>query len=520
MKTYFILRNFLEESLNSYSVGIAMKSYKIGGLQTLTNQFFVDNQVVAGYAPTAYYFCGVQSNGTNPVPSLDPLTVNSYNPFSKHLGTKYPLVNGLMRGLPIGTLNGNDYGQGVLNIGVDLPTVLTGSNGFLNGAFFIEIDYTKDLYIEFDIITNVINNELFEEPQILRKYKIIWDVKNCYREFSYYSFQTGQDYQDAGLGFLKGETKERQDPFIDFSQIPCGGEGEKKCDDKERTRSFALFIDIPKIEDEVETIKECCYSAEVFAQAEGNDYEKNDFTGVWHKKQVPSETAEFVLVNLATSDEYDLNDNSLGVYKNFGSITDNPNLKTFILQWKKVLLAYGEGVYTIVKRVSIAGVDYEESNINYTLKTYSVKRADKTVRIDIATNGLMERLKVDFINSGFTTSLRFGGFFGRREPKYEEDNIVYSTFVSEQISMMQTNEYTLQSNLLPSCMTQPIIDFMLFANDIYMNDYNLNNHLRDFIKFPVKFSDNKGTNYFSTTTKANLNLTFSDKKVDNIKRNY
>lgn len=519
MKTYFIIRNFIEDSLVSQSVGIAMKSYKIDNTETLTTDFFIDNKVVSAIAKESYFFCNVQPNGTNPQPSLEGLLVNSFNPFSKHLGTNYALTNGLMRGLPIGTINGNNYGEGVLNIGVDIPKVLTGSNLIVEGAFFINIDYSKNIYIEFDIITNIINNKVYDEPQTLRKYKIEWNVQNCKRSFSYFSYETKENYQDSGMGFLKGVLNLNEDPYINFKEIECGFKD--NCKDKELTRSFALFVELPKENKEIaETIKECCYQSEVFAQLEGNENEKNDYSGFWHKKQVPSETAKFFIVNLNNNEEKELNDNTYGIYKDFGTILENGYLKTFILNWKKVLQIEGEGNYTVVKRVNIAGINYEESDINYTLRNWSEKRADKTVRIDIKTNGLMERLKVDFTNSNFETSLRFGGFFGRREPKYEEDNIIYSNFVSEQVSMIQTNEYTLQSNLLPSCVTQPIIDFLLFANDIYLNDYNLNNHLRDLIKKEVKFADNKGTTYFSTTTKAILNLTFSDKIVDNIKRNY
>jgi len=525
MKTYFILRGFLDECLNnSVSTGLSMKSYKIDNVETLTNDFFIDNQVVSADPIASYGFCKANDQGTSLIATTDPVLVNSYNPFSKHLGTDFNLVDGLKRGMPIGTLNGKDYGQGVLKIGVDKPYVLTDYDFelFRNGAFFIDIDYTKNLYIEFDVLTNIINGSVYEVPQLFRKYKIIWDVNSCKTEFSYYSYQTLQTYQDWDYGFLSGESPNELGYYgsghLDFSLIPCGNNGE--CLDKERTISYALLVDIPKVTEQAETIQECCYQAEVFAQMEESDDDKNDYTGFWHKKQVPNETANFFLVDLGNNEETPLNDNALGIYKNFGSINDNPNLKTFVLKWKKVLQAKGEGVYTVVKRVSIAGVNYEEADINYKLRSWSVKMADKTVRIDIRTNGLMERLNVDFENSNFETALRFNGFFGRREPKYEEDNIIYSNFVSEQISMMQTNEYTLQSNLLPSCMTQPIIDFLLFANDIYLNDYNLNNHLRDLIKFPVKFADNKGTNYFSTTTKAVLNLTFSDKNVNNIKRNY
>ena len=517
MKAYFIIRDFVNDAYISESSGIALKSYKIDGIETLTDQFFIENQIVSAIGKDDYFYCIADPDGSNPVGSEN---YNTYNPFNKHLGTVYPLVNDMMRGLPIGTKSGNNYGLGVMNIGVDVPKVQTFGSGLIEGAFFIEIDFTKDLYVEFDIITNVVNTEVFTEPQTIRKYKIIWDVKKCYKEFSYFSFQTNFNYNDSGFGFLKGAITlaSGESPFIDFNAIECG-EG-VKCQDKERTISYALFIDIPDEEISPETIKSCCHQSIVFAQTDGTDNDKNDYTGIYHKKQIQSETAKFFLINLSTNDEIELNDNNLGVYKNFGSIAENPDLKTFILSWNRVLSELGEGVYTILKRVTIAGMNYEQSDINYTLKIWSAKKADKTVRIDILTNGLMERLKVDFKNSNFETSLRFGGFFGRREPKFEEDNIIYSNYVSEQISMKQTNEFLLQSNLLPSCITKQIFDFVLFANDIYITDYNLNNHLRDLIKYPVKYGDNKGTNYFSTSTSAVINLSFTDKIVNNIKRNY
>lgn len=520
MKAYFILKDFVEDSWNAQSAGFSLKSYKIGGVETLTSDFFTDNQVVSANPQLDYYYYNTYPDGSNPEPQLDINGVPNFNLFYKHLKTNFNFDNGIPIGFPIGTQNGKNYGLGVLNMGVDKYAIVDGFSSYENGCFFVDVDFTKSLYIEFDILINNVNGQVYSDPQLFRKYKIIWNKKTCTHTFSYFSYETGLTYEEDLRGFLAGAFQRSQQIFIDFSGIECGGEEVTGCDNKERTRSFALFVDIPKNQDPVDTIKECCYNAEVLAQVEGNDYEKNDYTGIFHKMQVPNETADFVLVNVGTSDEYELNDNNLGVLKDFGTIAENQTLKTFVLEWKKVLLAHGEGTYTIIKRVNIAGIEYEESNINYTLRAYSVSRADKTVRLDIATSGYMERLKTDFANSDFKTSLRFGGFFGRREPKYEEDNIIYSNFESSQISMMQTNEYTLQSNLLPSCITQPILDFMLFANDIYINDYNLNNHLRDFIKFPVKFSDNKGTSYFSSTTKANLNLTFSDKKVDNIKRNY
>lgn len=524
MKSYFILRDFLGDALKTRNVGIILHTYKVDGVETLTPQFFADTQGEETANPgETYDFCTVDNEGNNPVSNTN--TPNSYNPFWYHFGTKYEQVNGLRRGAPVGTLNGNDYGPGVQKIGVDKPSVLTGSDGFLQGAFFIDIDFTKSLDISFDIVTSLIDGTVYENPVILKRYKISWFPEYCYKSFSFFSEQTQMTYNELNLGFLKGVTpdlarEENVSPFIDLTPF-CTPPTTGDCPDKERTRSFAMFVNIPPADEVKDRIKECCYEAVVLAQPNGNDYEKNDFTGVYHKKQVASETADFFLVNVNDpANEIALDDDAYGSFKDFGSILDNPNLKTFVLSWAKVLQTLGVGTYTILKKVTIGQITYEEADMNFTLKPFSQYYADKTVRMDVEMNGFLERLQVDFVNSGFRTSLRYHGFFGRREPKYVEDNLVHTNYRKEQISMRENSEYTMQSNNLPFCMTSHIIDFMLLANTIYFNDYNFNNHNRNIVKFAVTLADNKGMGYSVTSTKAKFNLTFTEKKVDNIKRNY
>jgi len=514
MKTYFIIRDFFTDAALARTAAIVLKSYKIGGIETLTNDFCLDN-ISPGSNPTEFEYCTGSADGSEFTDTTPPGTGNSFNPWLS-CRINFPFTNSVHRGKCAGAINGKDYGEGIKNLYVDLPEVVAANLVLTKGAFALDIDYTQSLYVEFDILSNYRDGQFYNDPAIYRTHKIVWNPQTCTKEFSYTSVKTGDKYQDDTYGFLTGE---KGNPVIDFRDIPCGGTG-TGCDDKERTRSFALFVDIPKPVANVDVIKECCHIANVLAQTTGKDYEKNDFTGFYHKRQVPGETATFVLVNLTDSSETVLNNGTFGVYKNFGDIEENPDLKTFVLSWQKVLQEIGSGSFTVVKRVNISGLQYEVSDINYTLNEYSTRRADKTIRIDVKANGYMERLGIDFKNSAFETAQRLGGFFGRREPKFEEDNIVYSNFVSTQISMRQTNEYMLQTNLLPSCITTQVFDFMLFANDIFLNDYNLNNHNRDYIKFPVKFGENKGTGYATTTTKAVLNLTFSEKKVDNIKRNY
>lgn len=310
--------------------------------------------------------------------------------------------------------------------------------------------------------------------------------------------------------------------FIDQSDFPCA-DGFDPCTMKERTLSFALFVDIPTQPITPEAVfKECCYNHIVLASSTSSSKEKNDFTGFYHKRQLANETLEFVMIDLSDSSEYILNDDTYGVFKNFNSFDDQPDLATFVLDWRLVLLDtnLGPGSYKVVKRTNLAGLAVEEEFLVYNLQEFSSERADNTVRIDVTMSGLLERPNIDFTGTDFKTSLRVPGFFGRREPSWEEDNIVNRQFEKRQISMRQTNQFKFQTNMVPDCITNEIVDFMLFSDDIRMTDYNLNNHSYDFVDFCVKLANNEGTRYIPQSRKAQLNLVFDDKIVDNNKRNF
>lgn len=294
-----------------------------------------------------------------------------------------------------------------------------------------------------------------------------------------------------------------------------------KCPYKERTISYALGVNIPTPgQDPDEIFKECCYNHFIFADENSSEDFKNDYSGFYHQRQLPSETVDFVLVHLETGDEFDLNDGTFGNFYQFGSFPTNPNLKGYLLKWKKVLENIGQGNFKVLKRQTIAGINVEIPSITFTLRQFSSSLANKTTRMDVVMNGLLIKSGVDFSGIGWKHSIRVPGFFGRREPQFEEDNIVNRQYEKRQISMKQTNEFKFQTNLIPDCLTNEILDFMLFANDIYFNDYNLNNHSYDYVKFGVKFASNEGTEYGVKTRKARLNLTFNDKFENNWKRNF
>jgi len=308
--------------------------------------------------------------------------------------------------------------------------------------------------------------------------------------------------------------------YVDNSEFACNSI-DLQCAFRERTISFANFVQIPEPVEPPEVIfKECCYLHYVLASSEDDSSYKNDFSGFWHQRQVPSETAEFVMIDMSNDTEYELNDDTYGDFKDFGAISNNGNLKYFVLDWKKVLLDLGEGAYKVVKRLGVVGLEIEQEYLVYNLKEYSSLYSDKTFRMDVTMSGLLEEYNADFTDSGFKSSLRVPGFFGRGDFSLEEDILVDRNYNKRQISIKQTRTYKLQTNLIPVCVKDEITDFLILSDDIRINDYNLNNHSYSYVDFAVKFENNDGTEYFTETRKAILNLVFNDKVVNKNKRNY
>jgi hypothetical protein len=306
---------------------------------------------------------------------------------------------------------------------------------------------------------------------------------------------------------------------IDLPSISCNQVD--PCPYKERSVSYATGVVIPEPGlDPEEIFKECCYIHNVFADANSSQDFKNDYSSFYHQKQLNNESVSFVLLHMEFDTEYQLNNGTFGQFFGFGSFPENINLTGYLVEWKKVLAEIGPGSFKVIKRVNIAGVDVEMNSIVFTLSQFTSRKADHTVRIDVVMNGRLIKTGVDFTGTGWKHSIRVPGFFGRREPGIEEDNLIKRTYEKKQISARQTNEYKFQTNLIPDCLTNEIWDFILLSNDIYFNDYNLNNHSYDFIKFGAKFASNDGTDYSPNTRKARLNLTFNDKFENNIKRNF
>lgn len=296
-------------------------------------------------------------------------------------------------------------------------------------------------------------------------------------------------------------------------------ENKSPCADSERTIAYATRIIIPEPPEPDRGFKECCYDNLVLASLTSDKYHHNDFNSFFFQKQISTDECDFVLIELSTGDEFALNNGIYGQFWDFGDFTEQPNLTVYKVEWKKVLQVLGSGLYQIKKEITVAGMTFTELSNTYNLEQFTTSKADETVRIDCVMDGKLIHLGVDFKGTGYSTSCRTKGYFGNRNPEYEQDNIVKRNYEPIQISMSQENEYHYQTGLLPVCITEIIYDFILFGNKIYLNDYNRSNHSYQYNKFWVELSGNKGANYYAGERHSRINLTFTDSKRNKRKLN-
>lgn len=517
IRTYFLMGDIFEQAKPFKTGRINISEYKIGGVDQLTNEYVNDQLSLPGSVPGVewgYSKCNVDSSVCGISEQYD-----GFNPFFDESLIDFNEVNGQKRGRGISSVNGKDYGTGIFNIGVDRQSIFDANGNQRQGAFFIDIDYTKS----FDMVINTFvsrGGNAYVGAIYSRKFSIKWNEKSCERSF------LDVDISDDNpittniefLGFLNGNLTENQSSQYKIEDL-CNGYilPNDLCPYKERTLSYATRIILPELAPEDKGHKECCFENIVLAHLTETDDYKNDYSGFYHQKQLTTETVKFTITDNNTFTE-EIVDDSFGVFKS--NYIDNPFLETFVLDWKKVLIANGSGYYIVEKEVIIAGITIVIPLGGFKLNHFTNQSADKTIRIDSVMNGLLVSENVDFSNTSFQTSLRIKGFFGRRSVNFVEDNLVDSNYRKQQISIKQENEYKLQTGSIAECLTTHIFDYLLLSNELFMNDYNIINHSYKFRKFSVTYGGNEGDGYSNKSRKAILNLTFNKRNINAIKRNY
>ena len=85
--------------------------------------------------------------------------------------------------------------------------------------------------------------------------------------------------------------------------------------------------------------------------------------------------------------------------------------------------------------------------------------------------------------------------------------------------MSNSFDYLFAAYNVPECVIRPLYNEGLFGNELFISDYNLNNHDYNYELFPVIFEDDNGTEYQVRGRGANVSLQFSDRQKNNRKTN-
>lgn len=289
------------------------------------------------------------------------------------------------------------------------------------------------------------------------------------------------------------------------------------CPQGERTIGFAVRVNLPDSPPPDRDFSKCCYTNLVLADVSDDDQYKNDFSGVFFKRETPSSSVVFKLVNSITLAEYFLNSDTYGTFQDFGGVQSD--LSFYIVDWRKVLTLLGSGSYQIKKELDIVGISVDVFSNTFTLKPFSIDNADNTVRIDSVMDGTLVNIDTEFKGTNYKTSVRLRGYFGRNERAFEQDNIAQRDYNLIQNTMSSKSSYQFQGLQIPECITVDLWNFVLFGNDLFISDYNKNNHSYKYELIPVVLEDNSGTEFFVQDRAVNVNLKFTDKKQNNRKIN-
>lgn len=206
-RVYFLQDNFFENALSSSVSAFDLKEYRVDNVETLSTDFFGDNQNTGSNPLSEWKFAKARLDGSNRV--AESIDTNTFNPFVSELGLNFDEVSSFFGGKTQGALNGKDYGSGILNLGVDKPEILNGQLIQKKGAFFIDVDFTKRLKVSFDVITSITGSNVFDKPNYYRNYVIEWNPSTCERD--YYYFDKLSDNPNTRVsamddGFLSGIT--------------------------------------------------------------------------------------------------------------------------------------------------------------------------------------------------------------------------------------------------------------------------------------------------------------------------
>lgn len=263
---------------------------------------------------------------------------------------------------------------------------------------------------------------------------------------------------------------------------------------------------------------QCAYIEPVFAKV-GDAWWKNDKNDFLFQRLISADTLAIKLfkngVEIAT-----ITDDTYGTY--YASFTNYPLVTGFLVEWEKVFNLEGAGQYQIKADKVIIGVASTFESQLFQLLEYTDQRADETVRIESVQTGNIKRNQFDWTDmlpSGWYQSFRMRGKLFTPDTKMVIDNYPNQGYRQKQIRDEVLNEWTLETEQIPSIISNKLRYNISLANSIKITDYNIYNH-EIYRRIEVYTTEIEKLKDPSENQERSFVLTFSDKTQDIIKTNF
>jgi hypothetical protein len=261
--------------------------------------------------------------------------------------------------------------------------------------------------------------------------------------------------------------------------------------------------------------KECCVPELVLASiTEPTITWKNDITSAWFKLDTTADTIEFKLYKQVNGVDV------LATYQPTKTpVVVNPNNTDFYatIPWKTVLSTDGEGCYTYKLLWNVSGLAGTTEWGEYQLLTYSTDTAKGTIRLRAVLNQFNNIENIDFTNSKVQDTLRLNGFFGKREPSFVIDNLVYQDRKSYNVQREIINNYTLFTDPIKQKYADKIVDLYLLSEfELYASDHNPFNFSSEFKDTELVVEESPTLEYIDFTNFVKITAKLQDKKKDKL----
>lgn len=187
----------------------------------------------------------------------------------------------------------------------------------------------------------------------------------------------------------------------------------------------------------------------------------------------------------------------------FGTYTQCPTYRGYIVNWGKVLNVHGAGIYRVQFSCSFAGVEYCLNSPSFNLRAFDCKLADQTVKFDAKLTGQIgAHFPQGYVTSlcgfDFVDSVRLPGFFGKElVSEYLEVYNEFQNGTQQQVRNEAIQTFQFFSKLYPKEYHDRLKVYGMMADVLRVSDYNYSNSDWNISQLRVKPNGNYAPEYYN-----------------------